>query len=155
VFPHNTLGAGENAHLPWMQSTPDPITSATWQTWVELNPKVAREMGLAEGDIVGVETPQGKIEVPVYIHPAAPPTVLAVPMGQGHTAFGRWAEKRGANPIEILAPSADQATGALAYGATRARLVKTGRHAPLPKYEGTAESVQLEEIQILKITREA
>lgn len=155
VFPHNTLGAGEHAHLPWMQSTPDPITSATWQTWVELNPGVAQQMGLKEGDLVGVESPQGRIDVPVYIHPAAPPTVLAVPLGQGHTAFGRWAERRGANPMEILAPSADQATGAFAYGATRARLVKTGRRTEIPKYEGTFEAVQLEEVQILKITREA
>jgi anaerobic selenocysteine-containing dehydrogenase len=138
-----------------MQSTPDPITSATWQTWVEVNPRVAEQMAIKEGDVVAVETPQGRIEVPVYIHPAAPPTILAVPLGQGHTAFGRWAERRGANPIDLLAPSADQTTGSLAYGATRARLVKTGRRLPIPKYEGTAESVQLEEIKILKVTNEA
>ena len=155
VFAHNTLGTGENAHLPWMQGTPDPITSATWQTWVEVNPGVAKQMGLREGDLVAVESTQGRIEVPVYIHPAGPPNVLAIPLGQGHTSYGRWAEKRGANPIEILAPSTDQATGALAYGATRARLVKTGRRMDLPKYEGTAEAIQLAEMQILKVTREA
>ncbi|MBI4213868.1 MAG: molybdopterin-dependent oxidoreductase [Chloroflexi bacterium] len=155
LFPHNTLGSGENAHLPWLQAAPDPMTSATWQTWVEVNPQTAREMGLIEGDIVGIETPRGRIDLPVYVHPAASPSVLAVPLGQGHTSYGRWAERRGANPLDIVAPVTDQATGALAYGATRARLVKTGRRMSLPKYEGTAESVQIEEFQILKITRDA
>ena len=155
LFPHNSLGTGEGAHIPWLQSAPDPITSATWQTWVEVNPRIAEQMALKEGDVVTVETPRGKIDVPVYVHPAAPPTVLAIPMGQGHAAFGRWAEKRGANPMTLLAPSTDQATGALAYGAMRAKITKTGRHVSLPKYEGTAEAVQLEEIRIVKVTREA
>jgi molybdopterin-containing oxidoreductase family iron-sulfur binding subunit len=138
-----------------MQATPDPITSITWQTWVELNPRVARDMGLVEGDVVAVETPQGRIEVPVFIHPAAPPTVLAVPLGQGHTSYGRWAEKRGVNPLDILAPSSDQTTGAFAYGSTRARLVKTGRHMPVSKYQGTADAEQLDEVKVLQVTREA
>src|SRR5207253_5306910 len=34
LFPHHTLGAGEAAHLPWLQATPDPVTSAVWRTWV-------------------------------------------------------------------------------------------------------------------------
>ncbi len=155
VFAHNTLGTGENAHLPWLQGTPDPLTSATWQTWVEVNPEVAKEKGLKEGDIVAIITLVGRIEVPVYVHPAAPPTVLAIPLGQGHTSFGRWAEKRGVNPASILAPSTDQTTGAWAYGATRARIEKTNRHVNLPKYEGTVEARQLEKIKILQITRDA
>ncbi len=154
LFPHNTLGTGSGAHIPWLQSAPDPMTSATWQSWVEVNPAVARDMGLREGDVVTVETPRGKIDVPVYINRAASPTVLSIPLGQGHTDYGRWAEKRGANPLDLVGPSTDQATGALAYGSARAKLTKTGRHMSLPKYEGTAESVQLEEIQILKITRD-
>ncbi|MSQ23237.1 MAG: twin-arginine translocation signal domain-containing protein [Chloroflexi bacterium] len=155
LFPHNSLGTGQAAHIPWLQSAPDPITSAAWQTWVEINPRVAKQLGLTEGDVVGVETTRGRIDVPVYVHPGASPNVLAIPLGQGHSTYGRWAEKRGANPLDIVAPATDQATGAMAYGATRARLVKTARHVNLPKFEGTAEAVQLEEFQILKITREA
>ncbi|MBM2812038.1 MAG: molybdopterin oxidoreductase [Chloroflexi bacterium] len=153
VFPHNTLGAGETAHLPWLQAAPDPVTSATWQTWVELNPAMAKSMSLREGDIVRVESPNGSVEVPVYIHPAAPPTVLAMPMGQGHTGFGRWAQQRGANPMVLLAPLADEATGAVAYAATRVRLSVTGRHMPLPKFEGNVEAVQIPELEVAKVTR--
>ena len=79
LFEHNTLGTGAGAHIPWMQQTPDPITSATWNSWVELNPRTAQELGVSEGDIVRVESPNDAIEVPAYIHPAAPPTVAAIP----------------------------------------------------------------------------
>ena len=47
-----------------------------------------------------------------------------MPIGQGHTAYGRNANGRGTNPLAILDPTADAATGALAYGATRVTLKK-------------------------------
>lgn len=155
VFPHNTLGSGEVAHLPWLQATPDPVTSAVWDSWVEVSPDEAARSDLREGDLVGVETPQGRVEVPVYVNPAAPPGVLAMPLGQGHTEYGRWAEGRGVNPMALLAPLADAATGSLAYGATRARLAKTGRRITLSKFEGPVPAFQLPDEQVLKVTNEA
>jgi anaerobic selenocysteine-containing dehydrogenase len=155
VFPHNTLGHGEGAHLPWLQATPDPTTTVVWQTWVEVNPRLAERLGLAEGDVVAIESPNGRVEVPVYVHPAAPPDVLALPLGQGHTAYGRWARGRGANPLDLLAPLADEATGALAYGATRVRLAPTGRRVAVPKFEGTVPAYQLPDDEVVKVTREA
>jgi anaerobic selenocysteine-containing dehydrogenase len=155
VFPHNTLGAGESAHLPWLQAAPDPVTTAVWQTWVEVNPRVASQMQLGIGDIVEVQSSVGRVEVPVYIHPAAPPDVLAMPLGQGHTAYGRWAQGRGANPLSLLAPLTDGATGAMAYGATRVRMRKTGRSIELPKLEGTELAVQMPHFDVAKVTRDS
>jgi menaquinone reductase, molybdopterin-binding-like subunit len=152
VFPHHTLGAGNGAYLPWLQATPDPLTSVTWQTWVEVNPRVAERTGVKEGDIVVLESAAGHIEVPVYVHPAAPPDVLAVPLGQGHRV-GRWARDRGANPMALLAPLADVGSGALAYGSTRVRMRPTGRHTGLPKLEGTVPAYQLPEQEVIQIAR--
>ena len=36
-FPSISMTDGRGAHLPWMQATPDPITTAAWETWVEMN----------------------------------------------------------------------------------------------------------------------
>lgn len=158
VFPHQTLGDGDTAHLPWLQGTPDPVTTIAWQTWVELNPKTAAALSLREGDIVEVESQQGKVRAPVYLHPAAAPGILAMPLGQGHTGYGRWAEKRGANPLDLLAPVTDQATGALAYGATRVRIKATGQKLKLAKFEGTANVgptkgvVQVPGAEVVKVT---
>ena len=153
-FPHHTLDDGRGAHLQWLEAAPDPVTTVVWQTWVELNPRLAEQLGLREGDIVAVETPHGRVEAPVYVNPAASPEVVGMPLGWGHAGYGRWAEGRGVNPMAILTPLVDEATGALAYAATRARLVRTGRSTQLPKLEGTVPARQLEEEKVLKVTRE-
>lgn len=122
---------------------------------MEINPQVALREGLSEGDVVVVESPHGRVEAPVYVHPAAPPEVLAMPFGQGHAGYGRYAEGRGANLFALLASLTDESTGALAYGATRVRMGKTGRRVPFAKYEGTAEAAQVPGFEVLKVTREA
>ncbi len=138
------VGAGQYAHLPWAQSAPDPITSAAWDTWVELNPHTADEMGLKNNDIVIVESSTGRtIRVPVYVNPATPPDVAAVPMGQGHRAFTRYAARRGSNVLDILEPAEDVETGAFAWGATRVRISGTTRTRVIPKLEGIEPARQL------------
>ena len=45
-----------HAYLPafQMQELPDPMTSAMWSSWVELNPKTAEKLGIVLGDEVDV-----------------------------------------------------------------------------------------------------
>lgn len=152
-FPSLALTEGRGAHLPWLQATPDPLSTAVWQTWVEVSPLTAKGMGLQEGDMVSVESPTGSLEAPVYIHPGVPPDIVAIPMGQGHSAFGRYAQGRGANPLSILALVLDGETGALAWAATRVRLAKTGRRVRLSKIEGEVYPVQPPDVGIVQITR--
>lgn len=120
---------GRGANLPWMQELPDPLTSIVYGTWVEMNPATARDLGLADGDLVTIRSEHGSIEAPVVLFPAIRPDVVAMPIGQGHEAFGRYASGRGANPLSILAPMTDVASGALASNATRVAVVATGRRA--------------------------
>ena len=154
-FPSLALGAGEGAHLPWLQSTPDPLTTVTWQTWVELNPRTAQKLGLQEGDVVAVVSPHGEIEAPVYVFPAAREDTVAMPMGQGHRHYGRWGEGRGVNPAAILAPLVDDQTGALAWAATRVRLRPTGKRMRLPKLEGTVLAIQRPGADVVEVTQAA
>ena len=135
-FASASISDGRGAHLPWLQATPDPVTTATWETWVEMNLTEAKAQGLREGDMLRIESPSGSLEAALYLNPALPRGVLAIPVGQGHQAFGRYAEGRGANPLAILGPLADRETGALAWGATRVKMTETGRRIRLPKFEG-------------------
>jgi molybdopterin-containing oxidoreductase family iron-sulfur binding subunit len=98
-------------------------------------------MGFRDGDLVTVTSRFGSIEAPVVTFPAIMPDVVAIPIGQGHNALGRYARNRGANPIEILAPETDSASGNLATSATRVALAATGRRAAPVKTGG--ESRQL------------
>jgi hypothetical protein len=52
--------------------------------------------------------------------------VIAMPVGQGHENFTRYATGRGANPVKILAPVAEPETGALAWAATRVKVTRIG-----------------------------
>ncbi|MEE9543093.1 MAG: molybdopterin-dependent oxidoreductase, partial [Thermodesulfobacteriota bacterium] len=93
---------GRGANLPWMQELPDPMTSVVWGTWVEMNPKTAKGLGIKEGDMVKVESPGGSMDAPVYLYPGIRPDTISIPIGQGHSHYGRYAKNRGTNPIKIL-----------------------------------------------------
>jgi len=153
-FASHSLDDGRGAHLPWLQATPDPLTSVTWETWVEVGRATARQYDLEEGMIVALESSQGRsIEAPVYINPALPPGLVAVPLGQGHTSYGRYAQGRGANVLSIVAPQRDEDTGALAWSATRVRLTRTARRQRIAKFEGTMFAEQVPGSEIIEIAR--
>ena len=151
-FPSHSMGDGSDAHLPWLQATPDPITTAAWSTWVEINPRDADAMDMREGDIVTIESPQGSIEAQVYVNPATAPGTVSVPMGQGHSSFGRYAEGVGSNVMEVLDAASDESTGAFAWGATRVRLAKTGRRKRVIKFEGMVVAVTLPHRTVYEIS---
>ncbi len=134
LYPHIYWTDGRHAHLPWLQEQADPMTSAVWNTWVEINPQTAERMGIHTGDIVRLTTPHGSVDAPALPYPAIHPDVVAMPIGQGHTAYGRYANGRGANPLAILDPVADAQTGALAYSATQVTLTRVS--AAVPGYNG-------------------
>jgi anaerobic selenocysteine-containing dehydrogenase len=124
LYPHIYFGDGRHANLGWMQETPDPMTSAVWNSWVEINMQVAHNLGIRTGDLVRLTSPQGSIEVLAVPYPGLHPGAVAMPIGQGHTVYGRNAMGRGRNPLTILTPAADPQTGALAYGTTQVTLTK-------------------------------
>ena len=112
----------------------------------------AKELDLREGDMLRLQSETGwSIEAALYPNPAMPRGVLAIPLGQGHKAYGRYAEGRGANPFNVLGLLSDKETGALAWGATRVKMTKTDRRIRLPKYEGVVIPIDFD--NNVKITR--
>jgi molybdopterin-containing oxidoreductase family iron-sulfur binding subunit len=133
-YPSVQFGDGSGANLPWLQGLPDPASSAMWGLPVEIDPPTARQLGIANGDVVLVSSPQGKLEALAYVHPAAIPGVVSMAIGQGHRHYGRYAAGRGANPMAIVAAVFERESGAVAFGATRVRLEKTGRQGRLVQF---------------------
>ena len=127
---------GSVAHLPWLQELPDVVSTAMWSSWVEINPKTAAALGVEQGNIVEIASTQGKIRVPALLLPGIAPDVVAMPVGQGHQTFTRYASARGANPIAVLAPLEDKETGSLAWAATRVRLTKVEGTGDLVLFAG-------------------
>ena len=127
LYPSPSLYDGRGANKPWLQEVPDPTTKAVWSTWVELHPETAKKLGVSNGDAVKVETDGGSIEVPAYVYSGIRKDTIAIPLGQGHTAYGRYAKDLGANALALLSPAQDQASGALAYLSMKARLSKSAK----------------------------
>lgn len=115
---------GSLAHLPWLQELPDVLSTAMWSCWVEINPQTASGLGIQDGDMVEIASGQGAVEAPALISPGIAPDVVAMPAGQGHETFTRYASGRGSNPLRILAPVVEGETQALAWAATRVRVTR-------------------------------
>ncbi|MBI3076787.1 MAG: molybdopterin-dependent oxidoreductase, partial [Deltaproteobacteria bacterium] len=118
-----TLGDGSLADLPFLQERLAPHANVQWGTWVEINPKTAGTLGVHDGDWVWVESSVGKVKVRARLYPGIAPGVAAIPMGQGHTALGRYARGVGANPMELLGAERDPLSGTPAL-ATRVKVSK-------------------------------
>jgi anaerobic selenocysteine-containing dehydrogenase len=134
---------GRGAKNPLLQELPDPMTSVVWGSWVEINPKTAKGMGLKEGDLVTLTSPSGAIDLPVYIYPAVRPDTVSVPIGQGHSAFGRYAKGRSASPLDLVPYREESSTGEIAHNSTRVSIKKVSKRGAekLVKLEGETDEM--------------
>ncbi len=121
-----SFGDGSLANLPWLQELPDVLTTAMWSSWVEINPKTGARLGIQQGDLVEISSQQGNVRAPAVLSPGIATDMVAMPVGQGHENFGRFASGRGANPLSILAPVTEHETGSLAWAATRVKITRIG-----------------------------
>ena len=133
---------GRNANEPWLQESPDPLTTVVWDSWVEINPQTAAKMGIKEGDIIKITSRSGSIKTQAYIFPGIHPDVISVPVGYGHHGMGRYADGTGANVYSMLDPVFDEKTGELALNETNVRIAKSGERVVMVKDEGAVGGSQ-------------
>jgi molybdopterin-containing oxidoreductase family iron-sulfur binding subunit len=140
AFPSMQLYDGRGANRPWLQEQHDPATKVAWQTWVEVHPETAARLGLENGHEVLVASGNRSVKALVYVFPGVRPDVVAMPIGQGHTAYGRYAQGRGSNPLALL-DSVTDPSGALAFCQVKVTLAKTGERRLLTATEGSARQM--------------
>jgi anaerobic selenocysteine-containing dehydrogenase len=102
LFQPLALANDVSANLPFLQEIAGSAVHSPWDSWVEINPRSAKELGIKNGDWVFIESPTGKVKTRARLFPGAMPDVVSVPTGQGHTALGRWAKNRGVNPLSLV-----------------------------------------------------
>jgi anaerobic selenocysteine-containing dehydrogenase len=135
LYPSVLIGDGRGASQPWLQGSPEPMTTISWQTWVELNPETAHELGVTDGDIVRITSPAGELEAPVCTYPAIRPDTVAIPFGQGHTDSGRYARDQGSNPLELVGTMTGASGSSLAWATLRVQIRPTGERMTLALFE--------------------
>ena len=118
---------GTLANLPWMQEMPDVLSTAMWNSWVEINIQTAGRLGIEQGDLLEVASQHGKLRAPALLSPGISPDVIAMAVGQGHEEYGRYASGRGANPLKILGPQLEPVTSSWAWAGTRVSVQRVGK----------------------------
>jgi anaerobic selenocysteine-containing dehydrogenase/Fe-S-cluster-containing dehydrogenase component len=155
AYPSYRYYDGRGANKPWLQELPEAITTAVWDSWVEIHPDTAKKMDVKEGDFLSVESPYGRVETQAYIYRGIRPDTVAIQIGLGHKSYGRYAQNRGVNPIDILPNATDETSGGFAWLSTKVRVSKTGKSVQLVKTQYTetqhdreiAQAVSLKEAQ--------
>ncbi|MBK6488533.1 MAG: 4Fe-4S dicluster domain-containing protein [Gemmatimonadetes bacterium] len=137
VYPHAVLSTGAGANKPWLQELPDPVSKVLWQSWVEVHPATAKKLGVVAGDHLTVQTAAGSITAPAFVYLGIRQDTVAVALGQGHSAYGRYAQNIGVNALDALGATWNGA-GALALTQTRAKVSRSGERSDLVTTEGSA-----------------
>ncbi len=137
TYPTVQFYDGRGANRPWMQELPDTVTKAVWNAWVEIHPETAEPLGVETGDLLQVRTEAGSVTAPAYVYRGIRPDTIAVPLGQGHTEYGRTAAGRGVNALDLLDATPDERSGALAYSGGAATITATGSRGKLAIMQGS------------------
>ena len=149
---------GRGANRPWLCEVPDPISRVAWQTPLWVHPKTLAANGLRQGDRVRVSVDGAQVDAAVYDAPGVTPGLLVMGIGQGHTAYGRFAQDQGRNPLVLLRAKVDPQSGAPLSVVTGVALEKIGDGEKLANTDGSriqhgrkiAPTVSLEALDELK-----
>jgi anaerobic selenocysteine-containing dehydrogenase len=116
--------------VPSLQECYGLQTAMKWSSWVEINPVAAQELGVSKGDLVWVESPAGRVKVPVRLYPGLWPNAVYMPPGQGHRTLVKWGRDAevnfvvGANPNQVFVSGTEPLDGMAAVSPTRVRIYK-------------------------------
>jgi MoCo/4Fe-4S cofactor protein with predicted Tat translocation signal len=109
---------GRYANNGWMQELPDPITKMTWDNAVLVSRKTAKELGVANGDIVEISLNGKSVQGPIWVQPGMADYSLGLALGYGREKAGRVGTGVGFNAFKIFSGK---------YIETGATVKKTGQ----------------------------
>ncbi|HUV76857.1 MAG TPA: molybdopterin dinucleotide binding domain-containing protein [Desulfobacterales bacterium] len=128
---------GRGANRPWLCEVPDPLTQVAWQTPVLMHPQTMKTKGLAQEDIVEIQSETGRLNAPVYETEGVHPGSLVMAIGQGHRNYGRYAAHMGTNPLVLLPPETEPVSGGPLCATTTVSVRATGRTVKLAHTDGS------------------
>jgi molybdopterin-containing oxidoreductase family iron-sulfur binding subunit len=93
---------GRYANNGWMQELPDPITKMTWDNAVLVSRKTAKELSVANGDIVEITLNGRSVKGPIWVQPGMADYSLGLALGYGREKAGRVGTRVGFNAYKIF-----------------------------------------------------
>ncbi len=80
---------GRYANNPWLQELPRPFTRLTWDNAALLAPSFARQLGVADGDLLELELGGRRLTAPALVVPGQARASVTLTLGGGRTRAGR------------------------------------------------------------------
>lgn len=153
VYPSLHFYDGRGANRSWLQEIPDPLMKTTWGSWVEASPSTVLSLGARDGQLVRLQSDHGTLDVTVLTNPQLRDGVVAIPLGQGHTDYGRYAT-HGVNANLLLDPTPQTTSGARRWLGTRVDATALEVFRPVPQLQhsfdqedrGVAQAVSLADL---------
>ncbi len=118
------LLGGTGAELPYLQQIAGQHLFEHWESWLEINPQTAKELGLADRDWVWVESPRSRAKVRLRLYEGARPGVVHLPLGYGRSQGSNWS-RRGVNPFSLLESERKVPSGLLQATQTFVRVYRS------------------------------
>ena len=98
VVLYSKVGLPDSSHAynPWLHELPDPISKVVWDNYATLSPATAEKLGVADGDLLRLETggdagPSGVLELPVCVQTGQHDRVVGAALGYGSVLSRRFA----------------------------------------------------------------
>jgi anaerobic selenocysteine-containing dehydrogenase len=104
------MGGGKDE--PWLLEQPAVHLRATWDSWVEVHPETAANLGIRQNDWVWVESAKGRIKIQAKIYHGTVPDFVHIPLYGGI----------GPNPNDLIANETDKLRGIGLLNTTRVRI---------------------------------
>jgi anaerobic selenocysteine-containing dehydrogenase len=117
---------GSGANQPWLHQLRTRPGARPWEQVALVHPRSAA--GASNGDQMRIASAWGEVVMPIRLEPRMAVGCVAISMGRGHTALGRFAKGMGVNAMTLVAPGAAPTTGASVLCGTRVKLSKGAAH---------------------------
>jgi len=127
------MGDGRYANAAWLQEMPDPITTVTWDNFLNVGPAFAKELELSTNDVVLLKGEDASFEIPVMVQPGIAKGAATIAVGYGRTAVGKVGNNVGLNAFKLAKFSGD---GGLQLSGMLVSISKTGKKYELAATQG-------------------
>lgn len=121
VYEKAGMGNGSHANNPWLQELPDPVTKICWDNYFAISPKMAKEKGIVQGNIIEIKVGNTTVKGPVCLQPGQADNTVAIAYGYGRTHVGKAGNNIGKNAFPFLTFT----EGSFNYTVAGATLAKT------------------------------
>ena len=123
LYETTAMADGRNANNPWLLEMPDPISSITWDNYLNLGPEAAKKLDLDLHDVAEIKVGDQTFELAVNVQPGLHPSAASAAIGFGRQAAGKVGVGAGVDVNPAIQVAGDR----LVYSGMPITIRKTGK----------------------------